>query len=420
MRNTIREIAMDSHHIKFRTSPAAATCSRWFPGLLIALLLFAVRVTVQGYELVVLPSTTDPNISNVYTGTLGQHYFGVETSAPPRGRLHVFLPGTGGIPLAYVHLLRASATQGFHTVGLTYVNTNAVNSFCSITNDLACHQNVRLETIDGQDRSPLLTVNRVNSIEHRLIKLLSWLNTNNLVPITRTQGWGQYLQGTNIVWSNIIIAGHSQGAGHAAIIAKTRKVARCDMYAWGEFIYTNVAGRPADWLAWTSATPVEAYFGFVHANDDQTTSNIVTACWTTLGLDPFGPIVAVESNTAPYGMSHRLMTWTAPRAGGNAHDAVAVDSSTPLAGTNAVFRPVWEYMVAAPEVAPTAMAVSVSSTQMTIRYSTLTGSQYQMQRTTNFATYTNLGPRLPGNGNVQTSVVGTVAAPAFYRVQITY
>lgn len=391
----------------------------------LACLTLAVALTLMptgatAFEHVVLPSRTDPLISDVYA-TNGYHVFGIETSAvPAQGQLHLFLPGTGGIPLAYVNLLRASVAQGYHTIGLNYMNVHPVNTDCAFGGDLSCHQNVRLETIDGIDRSDLLVVSREDSIEHRLIRLLSWLETNALLPITTTQGWGQYLQGTNIVWSNIIVAGHSQGAGHAALIAKTRRVARCDMYAWGDFIYTNMAGRPADWLYWTSATPVEAYFGFMHGDDDQALSNIVTSCWTVLGMDDFGEIVAVESNGTPYGMSHRLMTWTAPEVGGTTHGSVAVDSSTPLTGTNAVFQPVWDYMLAAPELAPMLGALTGLGTEIAILFQTMTGSSYQMQRTTDFVNYTDLGPLLPGDGMIQTSLVSSVVSPAFYRVQIAF
>jgi hypothetical protein len=47
---------------------------------------------------------------------------------------------------------------------------------------------VRLEILDGTDRTPLVDVDRANSIENRLIKLLQYLDANR-----PGEGWGGFL-----------------------------------------------------------------------------------------------------------------------------------------------------------------------------------------------------------------------------------
>lgn len=108
-----------------------------------------------------------------------------------------------------------------------------------------------LEIIDGTDRSTKTSVNRANSIENRLNKLIEYLHVT--YP---TNGWGQYLaSGTNVVWTNIIIAGHSQGGVHATMLAKTRLVYRCLMFASMDWRIPQETPSPPGWANPASHQP---------------------------------------------------------------------------------------------------------------------------------------------------------------------
>lgn len=66
----------------------------------------------------VAPSVTDPAIT-IYNNV---HTWAIPATTSPRNKLFVFLPGTGGIPFVYQQIIRSAATNGFHSVGLMYVN----------------------------------------------------------------------------------------------------------------------------------------------------------------------------------------------------------------------------------------------------------------------------------------------------------
>ncbi len=135
-------------------------------------------------------------------------------------------------------------------------NFNAVNTLCGgLNTDLDCYGKVRLEIIDGTDRTGLVGVNRANSVENRLIKLLQYMLRN--YP---NAGWEQFLEsGQSIKWSFIVTSGHSQGGGHAAILAKYHKIARVVMFAAMD--YNGRVMKPANWIGANNATPAPAYYG---------------------------------------------------------------------------------------------------------------------------------------------------------------
>ena len=84
-----------------------------------------------------------------------------------------------------------------------------------------------MEIITGEDRSGLISVNRANSIENRLLRLVMYLKANR-----PGEGWDSFLaNGKELKWENIVLTGQSQGGGHAPLMAKHRKVARVIMYS---------------------------------------------------------------------------------------------------------------------------------------------------------------------------------------------
>ena len=127
--------------------------------------------------------------------------------------------GAGGVPIFYRTFTNHAADMGFDAIGLTFVNNYSVNETCNVQTNLDCYSNLRLESLDGTDRTNLINVNRANSIENRLIKLLIYLENN--FP---NENWDQYLdENSQIRWEKIVVAGHSHGGGTAGIIAKNHR-----------------------------------------------------------------------------------------------------------------------------------------------------------------------------------------------------
>jgi hypothetical protein len=255
------------------------------------------------------------------------------------GRLFVMLPGTSGVPTVYEDVVRRGAQRGYHAIGLTYPNDDAVSVLCPGTGPADCAGAVRREVITGADASPLVAVDPANSIDGRLLALLTYLSAN--FP---AEGWGRYLVNGAVDWSLITVAGHSQGAGHAGFIAKLRDVNRVVMFSG--------PGDPgASWVDLPNITAPARMFGFTHTADDLATLALVARSWDGLELDLFGASVSVDGASQPFGGSHQLLTSAAPNpnptgpSASPTHGAPVVDAVTPRdAMGRPVFEPVWGFI----------------------------------------------------------------------------
>jgi hypothetical protein len=282
----------------------------------------------------VLPSSTDAAISTDF-----ETHFVVNPSPAVAAKqlLLVFLPGTFGRPDNYRQIVREAAAQGLHGIGLNYPNNATVASLCSGSSDANCFGNTREEILTGSDTSTAVNTTRANSIESRLIKLLQVMHTQ-----APTEGWGAYLGATGEPdWSRIRVAGHSQGGGHAAFIAKRHAVDRAIYF--GAPADANAAGL-APWVSAPGPTPGTRQAGFTHVRDELAALPVVSATWQALGLG--GALTSVDGASPPYGGARQLTTDTAPASGAIAlsplHSTPVVDGVTPLAADGKpLFAPVW-------------------------------------------------------------------------------
>jgi hypothetical protein len=300
------------------------------------------EVYAQRQTYFIAPKETD----NEITTDLESHYVALNRSIPPKNLLFLFFPGTGGTPFFQQNLLNTAADLGFHAISLNYPNDQAVNrDLCVGSNaDLDCYARVRLEIIDGVDRTPLLNITRANSIENRLIKLLIYLSKR--FP---NDGWEQYLEkdGT-ISWPSIVVGGHSQGGGHAGIIGRYHLVARVVMFAAMD--YNGREMKPANWIALPdstpNATPAERFYGFSHQRDQSVNFNILSRqVWPAYGMNNFGPVVNVDATAPPYNNTHSL-TSNLDAPTGNYHGCIVVDRNLVLQSDGMpVYQPVWIYLL---------------------------------------------------------------------------
>lgn len=304
-------------------------------------LIFSINSFAQRQTLFVQPQVTDSEIDLA----LGRHYVAKNPDVSQRNQLMVFFPGAGGTPFFYRTFTNLAADMGFDAIALSYVNEDAVNDLCGGQPDLDCYGNMRLEGLDGIDRTNVINVNRANSIENRLIKLLIYLQGQ--FP---SQNWEQYLdQNNQIKWNKLVVAGHSQGGGVAGIIAKNHIVTRSIMFAAMDFNGPN--NSPANWILAPSISPESVYFGFSHRQDESVNYNLLSnRIWTVYGMPAYGAIVNTESATPPYNNTHSLNTNYAELPDGSSyHGSVVADTRFPVdANGVSVHEPVWRYLLNTP------------------------------------------------------------------------
>lgn len=217
----------------------------------------------------------------------------------PSGRLLVFLNGSGGSPRAATtgqeqSFYAVARDEGLHSLGVSYRSSAAVGSLCR--GDDACFEPTRLTQVTGAlqpGAAPELANVLVDEgIEVRLAAALRTLAARD-----PSGGWGDFFTGDGGVddlrWERLVVSGHSQGGGHAALLGKRHRVDRVVMLASPCDAVTG--GAPAAWLS--SATgwatdPATRFFG-LWAEGDGTCPAAPTA-WERLGL----PAAARDASAA--------------------------------------------------------------------------------------------------------------------------
>lgn len=243
----------------------------------------------------VSPRVTDNNIE---TGAYNLRHYILRTNQDTMNTLVVFLPGTYRAPANYKFMMEELALLGYHVIGLMYKTDPAVNPICRTTNDETCHWRARMETIDGTDRHPTVSVNVANSIINRLEKVLQYL-----VNTKPTGGWQQFYSSSQIQWDKIIVTGHSQGASLAGVIGKSFPVKRVVMWSVMDFLNS---GKIPDWV--NNTTRHERYYAFIHPKDEVVPFTYAQVGWDELGMTEYGSMTNIDCNTYPFNNSHILYT----------------------------------------------------------------------------------------------------------------
>jgi hypothetical protein len=316
-------------------------------------------------EHTVAPKATDSRIDRA----LADHYAWLDTRVPSNHKLLVFMPSARGIPATFALVAKQGAQLGYHVIGLMYQNDVVLAQACPPAPDPSrCYENVRLDVLDGGDRSfPMADVSVANSIDNRLTKLLLYLDS-----AYADEGWSRFLKHGEPRWSRIAVAGHSQGGGQAAMIAKIRRVARVVMFS--SVPDSLPSGQAPAWLS-SHVTPSNRYFGLAHECDGF--FRPIVAGWDSVGMgalvattpDPTrpgtscrlwtstsqSPPVAPEESTSPYSGTHMLITNLLPQTGVyvhmSSHHSTANDVFTPLEpdGVTPKLLGAWRYLLGARE-----------------------------------------------------------------------
>jgi len=274
-------------------------------------------------------------------------------SGAAKGVLNVFLAGTGAPADCCTGFLQSGIKNGLHTLGLSYqfckFSVSATAQWCN-TNEpgqCGCQEGVHREVIlggGGKLSGGLVNVTEKNSIVSRLIASLRYLDTH-----FATEGWGQFLtSGGGVDWSKVVVSGHSQGAGHAAYIAKMLQGVRRAVLLSGaedQNVSCSWQGQPG----WRTPPEWDRVRAFAHGEEDEL--NFIEANWKAAGWAQEGWTDIGDGSQSPptWANATALLTHIPPRQpGGRAnHLSTALDAYTPVDGLGESLYSiaVWPYLL---------------------------------------------------------------------------
>ncbi len=251
------------------------------------------------------PSETDPKILTIVSKIShkpGEHLAIVNANVPPRNLLVVFFPGTFGRPCQQQEFIKCLADHGYHVLALAYDNN--VPAYMGTLNAKSSDRQrlYRQQVVFGDVQSGAVETDRDNAVLNRLTKALKHLALNY-----SKNGWEQYLQkNTNEPkWSQIILSGHSQGAGVALYLSKYRRVKRVVFLAGPNDF--DAQQNVAAWIGDHSLTAASQYYALVNKVDSAYTGQ--QKIFHVLGLDSFGPpLDASDGRVNCRNTSHILVT----------------------------------------------------------------------------------------------------------------
>ncbi|HZZ67426.1 MAG TPA: hypothetical protein VFE18_04570 [Phenylobacterium sp.] len=286
-------------------------------------------------------TTVDPTAvqaPNRHTGQPNKHFvLAPQNPSTRKKKLFLYIVGSGVSETTAQEVLYAGARRGYNAIAIAYRNYEAVAPLCARSSDDDCTEKVREEILTGVDLTPLVTITPKDALEPRLEKLLVYLRTT--YP---SEGWGEFLNGDQINWSLISAAGHSQGAGHVALLAKRHAMDRAVIIS-GVADVTR-AGKPAPWLFRPNKTPVDRQYGFGDVADTIVPLPVAVRSWEAIGLK--GPLTPVDGRSPDFGGSHMLSTAVKPTTGANFHTVMVDDNILPRGPDGSpVHEPVWDFLM---------------------------------------------------------------------------
>lgn len=240
----------------------------------ILMAVFSTGLYAQVRELSVNPGKIDPSIREIHGSDIALY----DTAARSRHQLIFMIQGTGASAADYLPVDRVFAGMGYHVISVGYMN-NVISTVCLHSRDSACADDFRKEIITGDPVSDLVNVDSVNCLLNRFKTFLQYLAEND-----PEGGWEKYIAKGKPVWKNIIVAGHSQGAGHAAYLGKIFKVKRVLIFS-GPQDYLEDLKMPAPWLSMKSATPPDRYYAFLNLKDPFNVHYQILNCEKLMGMD---------------------------------------------------------------------------------------------------------------------------------------
>jgi len=242
-----------------------------------ALLLVLVFAVAYGnaQTITIDPATTGAGIQTIH----GPHYVFYNPAVKHNNKLLLFIVGTNGNANDWQRFCQYAADKGYNAVSIDYKNT-VITTTCVESKDSTCFDVFRQEIMFGTPVSDLVQVDSVNSIYHRVVALLGYLNQH--YP---KQNWGQFLRGKGVNWTKVVAAGHSQGAGHVVKLGKLYPLERVIILA-GPQDWLSVFHSSAPWLKQQSVTPLNRYFACLHTRDPYNFNRQLANCNSVMHNEP--------------------------------------------------------------------------------------------------------------------------------------
>jgi hypothetical protein len=291
-------------------------------GILLVTAVFQ-QIRAQVHVLSIKPELTNPNIRSVH----GDHFAYLSTAVPSKHQLVLMISGTTAPARGLMMFDTVIAKMGYHVISLDYDN-NVITTTCSNSNDSTCFDNFREEIVFGTPVSSIVQVDSTNSIYNRFQQLLRFL-----VKTYPKQGWQEYFNSDGIQWDKIVVAGHSQGSGHAAYLGKKFKVARVLAFAGPQDYLANFHAA-ATWETTAGKTEPSRYFAFLHTEDPYDFRKQLYNCRRLMEMKGFDTLY-VQPNVTPDTDKHILITNIKT---GNPHESMIQPE----------FSRVWQYMLETP------------------------------------------------------------------------
>jgi hypothetical protein len=256
--------------------------------------------------------------------------YALRPTSPSRGRLLLFFNGSGGTPrggvaTADVSFYSVARDAGLHVLGVSYRSDDSIGSLCAGKDP--CFEPTRRTILSGVFQtgaaSSLSSIAVHEGVYARVASTLATLAAGDPAG-----GWDAYFDRALLAdpakalkWSSILVSGHSQGGGHAALLGKLHPVDRVVMLSSP---CDSVAGTPASWLtgdASFATDPATRYFGLGAPGD--TICAAYAAAWSKLGMPASASkadaVVCTDAGiSGPHGASIRCIenapTWSAQLA----------------------------------------------------------------------------------------------------------
>ena len=221
---------------------------------------------------------------------------------------------------------RETPIGAYHAISIDYEN-NVIAVSCAHSLNPATFGRYHAAIITGAPVSAKVKVSAANSILNRFQKLLIYL-----VKHDPRGGWGQFVKNDRPAWPHIIVAGHSQGSGHAAYIGKLFRVDRVLMFS-GPQDYMDNLHRPARWLLRKSATPPSRFFAFLALKDPFNVRHQIANCMVLMHLSKPATLM-VKPGEVIHG-NHPILINNIPTK--NPHGSTLLPQ----------FKSIWKYMATA-------------------------------------------------------------------------
>jgi len=249
------------------------------------------------------------------------------------GKLLLFMPSGGPTnrPPDWKEIGTEGSRLGYHTIVLAYKNEAPIaaappagcgNSVEPPASPPNCAFDARMEILDGRGESTVVNVDRANSIENRLTKVLQ-----HLAETFPADGWSAFLDTSGPEaapkWSEIVAGGASLGGAQAVLIAQLHSVSRVAVFhGWTDAKH--------GWVA-LGATPSSKYFTLIHQRDNffartcfgYLALGLAPSCplpgFTVVPPDPDNPLL-VDNRQPPFGTRQLVFNLEPNPLGGPIND----------------------------------------------------------------------------------------------------